>query len=83
MCFGFWASRHVGPYFPDQGSNTHALHWKAKFLTTRLPGKSPKPMILKYEQPSLMSPVYWQVGSLPLAPPGVFTKTSCRLNRVT
>ena len=52
MCFGFWASRHVGPYFPDQGSNTHALHWKAMFLTARLLGKSPKLMILKYEQPS-------------------------------
>ena len=56
---------------------------EGEVLTTRLSGKSPKPMILKYEQPSLTSPVYWQACFLPLAPPGVFTKTGCRLSRVT
>ena len=27
---GFLASRHVGTQLPDQGSNLHPLHWKAK-----------------------------------------------------
>ena len=28
--FGFLAARHVGSELPDQGSNPHPLHWKAK-----------------------------------------------------
>ena len=31
---------HVGPYFPDQGSNPCALQWKHGVLTTGPPGKS-------------------------------------------
>ena len=38
--FWFLAVRHVGFYLPDQGSNPHPLHWKAK-STTGPPGKSP------------------------------------------
>ena len=34
LYFGFLASGHVGSQLPDQGSNLHPLHWKAKFLTT-------------------------------------------------
>ena len=33
FCFMFWpllAVRHVGFQLPDQGSNPHPLHWKAK-----------------------------------------------------
>ena len=30
MCFGYLAMRHVGSQLPDQGSNLHLLHWKAK-----------------------------------------------------
>ena len=32
LYFMFWflAVRHVGFYLPDQGSNPHPLHWKAK-----------------------------------------------------
>ena len=33
-CFCFWfvflAERHVGSWLPNQGSNPHPLHWKAK-----------------------------------------------------
>ena len=32
--------RHVGSWFPDQGSNLHLLHWEHGILTTRPPGKS-------------------------------------------
>ena len=27
---GLLAIRHVGSYFPDQGSNSHLLHWKGE-----------------------------------------------------
>ena len=32
--------RHVGPQFPDQGSNLCPLHWKHRVVTTGQPGKS-------------------------------------------
>lgn len=34
-------SKAVGSEFPDQGLNTHPLHWKLRFLTTGPPGTSP------------------------------------------
>ena len=30
LCFSVLAARYVGSYVPDQGSNPHPLHWKAK-----------------------------------------------------
>ena len=30
------AAWHVGSYFPDQGWNSHPLHWKHRDLTTGL-----------------------------------------------
>ena len=32
--------RHLASWFPDQGQNSHPLHWKWRILTTGLPGKS-------------------------------------------
>ena len=40
LCSSFFSWRHVGSWLPNKGSNSHFLHWKAKSLTTRLPGKS-------------------------------------------
>ena len=40
LCSSFLSWRHVGSWFPNQGSNSHSLHWKAKSFTTRPPGKS-------------------------------------------
>ena len=34
------ATKHVGPLFPDEGSNQHTLHWKAKSLPLDPPGMS-------------------------------------------
>ena len=30
LCSGFLAMKHVGYSFPDQGLNTHPVHWKIK-----------------------------------------------------
>ena len=30
LCFVFLAAKHVGSYLPNQGSNLHPLHCKAK-----------------------------------------------------
>ena len=30
LCPGFLAMGHMGSLLPDQGSNLHPLHWKAK-----------------------------------------------------
>ena len=43
LCFIFFTGctmQHVGYYFPDQGSNSHPLHWKHRILTTGPSGKS-------------------------------------------
>ena len=40
LCSGFLVTRHVGSWFPDQGSNPHPLQWKRGVLTAGLPGKS-------------------------------------------
>ena len=39
---GTWGTlaQHVGSQFPNQGQNTHPLHWKYGVLTTGLAGKS-------------------------------------------
>lgn len=40
-----WVSLlHGASYFPDQGSNTWPPHWKRRFLTTGLAGKSNTPI---------------------------------------
>ena len=31
----------MGPWFPDQGSNLHSLHWNLRDLITKPPGKCP------------------------------------------
>ena len=39
--------RHVGSYFPNQGSNPCTLCWKCGVLTTGPPGKSQKCFLFK------------------------------------
>ena len=34
------APQHVGSQFPNQGSNSHGLHWRHGVLTTGLPGNA-------------------------------------------
>ena len=31
FCFGFSATRYMGSWLPNQGSNPHPLHWKVKY----------------------------------------------------
>ena len=42
----FLATKHVGFYLPNQGSNLHSLHWKV-VLTLGPPGKSLKFTLLR------------------------------------
>ena len=42
----FLATRHVGSYLPNQGSNPHSLHWKAKWYPMNHQG-NPKVYVLK------------------------------------
>ena len=43
----------MGSYFPDQGSNPHPLHWKAKSQATGLQ-RSPRYSCFKNEEAELM-----------------------------
>ena len=39
-------ARHVGSQFPDQGPNSHPLHWKGRVLIAGPPGKSQQRLFL-------------------------------------
>ena len=54
----FLAARHVGPQFPNQGSNPCPLQWKCGVLTTGRPGKSRRGRALRRD----VSTVRWSSG---------------------
>ena len=64
LCSVFWSlgPRHVGSYFPDQGSDPHPLHWKAKSQPLDLQ-ESPRIWVLEWLlRAKIFPPAYYGHG---------------------